>query len=201
LVVPLAKRYPSEQPLHTLLESIASALGLHVDPCMLVDDVLFLRTPHLPLEHLLGGRSESSLWINNKHERHHRKRGMAIGQSKAALYTVAVLDALGVFVEVDELFYDKLEVPLVVQIRLDHEMTAEDHVRLGDLSVELEARAQSWIAATLCVWDELVGALDTLCCAGFVRLSISVDRLASRALRISLARFVEALVAHQSRAA
>jgi hypothetical protein len=199
LVVPVAKRCPSEQPMYTLLESIAKALGREADPGRLVGEVLLLRTPHL--EHLLGGHRESSLWINSKHERHHRKRGMAIGQSKAALYAVAALDALGVFVEVDELFYDKLEVPLVVQKRQDYVMTAEDHACLHDLRVELDARAQPWIAATLGVWDELVAALDPLCGAGFVRLSIGVDRLASRALRVSLARFVEALVEHQSRAA
>jgi prenyltransferase beta subunit len=197
--MPIAERCPSVQPLHTLIESIIRALALQCDPSVLVGDVLFLRTPQL--ERLLGGYCGSSLWANIKHERNHRKRGMAIGQSKAALYTVAVLDALGVFVEVDELFYDKLEVPLVVQKRHENTVTDDDHTRLSELGVEFDARAQQWIAATLCVWDEFLVALATLYRAGFVRLSVTVEQLASRALRISLVRFVEALVVHQSRAA
>lgn len=193
------KSCPSEQPLRVLIDSITKALGLQGDPSVLIDNVLYLRTPHLKC--LLGGRQASGLWLITKHERNHRKKGMAISQPKGIIYIMAVLDALGVFVAVDEQFYEKLEVTLVVQQSPEREMIDEDFERLHGTCHTFDSRAQPWIAATLSVWDELLEAVETLRSAGFVQLSITIDRLASVDIRISLARFVEALVVHRSRAA
>ncbi|WP_438007393.1 hypothetical protein WME89_00885 [Sorangium sp. So ce321] len=195
--MPSAESYPSEGPLRALIEAAATELGIAVDSTVLVGAALTLRTPHI--DRLLGRQQESSLWSLVKYERNHRKRGMAIAQSKAILYTVAVLDAIGVFQEVDEQFFEKLEIPFVVQRASGPGTAAEDIARLGAL--DLDRRAHPWIAATLLAWDELLETLEALRGAGFVSLSVGVDRLASAALRVALASFVEALVTHQCRAA
>jgi hypothetical protein len=193
--MPIVVRCPSEEPLRALIESFATALDVPLsDPSALVQQALGLSTPNL--ERLLGGQREGAPWRRRKDDvYHHRTLGKAISESKAVLYTVAVLDALGVFIEVAEEFYEKLDVPLDVG-RRDDEATVEDDPLFRTL--DLEGHARQWVAASLQVWDEFLHGLEELHHNGFVRLSISADRLASRDLRLSLAKFVQALAEHRS---
>src|SRR5262249_41730568 len=100
----------------------------------------------------------------------------------------------GVFVEVNEQFYEKLDVPLDVKRRED-KATVDDDTLRGAL--DLEGPGLEWVTATLDLWDEFLKGLGELQDMGFVRLSVSACRLPSPDLRISRAKFVQALALHR----
>ncbi|XYI00026.1 hypothetical protein ACMHYB_09815 [Sorangium sp. So ce1128] len=196
--VAVSVRCPSEEPLRELVESFAAALELCLcDPWVPVKQALGLCTPNL--ERLLGGQCEGAPWRHRKDDvYHHCTKGKAISETKSVIYTVAVLDALRVFVHVDEQFYEKLDVPLEVNTRDDEAMVGDDTLLS---SFDLDSHIRQCVVAAFHVWDEFLMGLKDLHNVGLVTLSISADRLTSRDLRLSLATFVQSLAVHRSKMA